>query len=203
MASKTEICNAALTRLAASRITNFETDNTAEAKDCNAIYDLIAEEVMSIGDWPSVRRRASLAQLTSTPAFEFAYAFQLPTDPKCLRITRINDCKPGDIEYTIEGDQLLTNESSISIKYLAFITDTNKYDIDLRQAIIDRLVAELAYKKTGSISTYQASLKYFNDHAKELLARACVGSQSSEIINSDTFTDARNDIWPIDSRLRD
>lgn len=202
MASKTEICNLALTRLSSDRVVNFDTDGTASANDCNAIYDLIAEEVMSMGEWPSVRRRTLLAQLTSTPAFEFTYAYQLPTDPKFLRILRLNEYKPGDIEFSIEGNQLLCNESTASIKYLALVTDTNQYDIDLRQAIVDRLVAELIYKKTGSIPAYSASLKYFNDHAKELLARASVGSQSSESINSDTFIDARNNIWPLDGRLR-
>ena len=201
MASKVQVCNLALTRIAGARITTLE-DGTTEAKDCNAIYDLIAEEVMASGSWPSVRRRASLAQLSITPAFEYSYAYQLPLDPKCLRVISVNESKAGEIDFIIEGSHLLVNESEVSIRYLAFVEDVNSYDIYLRQAIVDRLAAELIYKKTGQLSAYKASLDYAAQHAKELLSMASVAG-SGENINSDTFIDVRNGGWPNEGRLRD
>src|SRR5690606_20524843 len=188
--SKVQICNLALTRIAAARIIDLG-DNTTEAKDCNAIYDLIAEEVMSMGNWPSVRARASLVQLSTIPTFEFTYAYRLPTDPKFLKLIYINESKPGDIRYAIEGNALLCNESSVKIKYLALLSNTEQYDIYLRQAIVDRLAAELSYSRTGQLSLYQEALTYANRHAADLLAQA--GAQdSAEFTNSDTFIDIRS-----------
>jgi len=202
MSSKVQICNLALTRIAASRITAL-TDATVEAKDCSAIYDLIAEEVMSLGAWPSCRRRAALAQLATAPAFEFSYAYSLPTNPKLLKLISINETKAGQTPYIIEGSQLLTDEATINIYYIALITDVNAYDIYLQQAVVDRLTAELIYSKTGQLSAYKAALSYAMDHAKDLLAQAGTASSSSSDINSDTFIDARNSIFPNESRLRD
>lgn len=195
MASKVELCNLALTRIGASRITTLG-DTTVEAKDCNAIYDIIAKQTMSLGTWPSVVRRASLAQLSETPEYEFTYAYQLPTDPKCLRILSINEFKRGEIPFAIEGSTLLCDESTVKIKYLAYITDPESYDIYLEQAVVDRLTAELTYKMTGQTSAYRAALEYANGHARDLLAEAGIGSGSSMYVNSDTFLDARQGIFP-------
>jgi hypothetical protein len=201
MASKIQICNLALTRLSASRIISLD-DNTVESNDCNAIYDLIAEEVMSFGSWMSVRRRAELALSSDTPTYEYTYSFQLPTNPKCLRVISINESKPGDVDFTIEGDKLLINDSTVAIRYLAYITNTESYDIYLRQAIVDRLVAELIYSKTGQLTAYKAALEYYQTHARDLLAQSAIAG-SAENINSDTFIDARLGSFPDDSRMRD
>lgn len=197
MASKVDICNLALTRISASRITALDA-STVEAKDCNALYDLIAEEVMSAGPWPSVVKRAELAQLVDAPTYEFSYAYQLPLNPKCLRVLSINESKIGEIPHSIEGTTLLTDESTIKIRYLAYITDTESYDIYLRQAIVDKLSAELTYKITGQIGAYKSALQYYRDHSRELLAEAGLGAGSSQLVNSDTFIDARWGIWPDD-----
>lgn len=202
MASKVAICNLALSRLGAARVTALS-ENSKEAKDCNAIFDLIAEEVMAMGAWPSATRRATLAQLSTTPEFEFTYTYQLPTDPKFLRILSINDSKRGDIPYAIEGDKLLTNESSLKLRYVANITDPETYDIYLRQAIVDRLVAELTYAVTGQGSMYKAALSYHIEHAQELLALASLGSETAQEINSDTFIDCRGGGFPDEGRPRD
>lgn len=195
MSSKVELCNLALTRIGASRITALD-DTTVEAKDCNAIYDIVAKQTMALGQWPSVIRRASLAQLVDTPTYEFTYSYQLPNNPKCLRLLSINEYKVGEIPFAIEGSTLLTDESTVSIKYLAYVTDTESYDIYLEQAIVDRLCAELVYKITGQRTAMREMLEYSRAHAKELLAEASLGSNSAEYVNSDTFIDGRFSIWP-------
>ena len=78
MASKVEICNLALTRLAAPRITSIE-DGTVSAKDCKAIYELVAEQTMALGPWPSCIKRTELAQLSDAPSYEYTYQYTLPT----------------------------------------------------------------------------------------------------------------------------
>jgi len=198
MADKVQICNLALIRLSATRITSL-TDNTIEAKQCSAIYELIAEQVMSLGPWPSVIRRTALSQLTTTPAYEYKYEYQLPTDPKFLRLLEINENKVGDIPHTVENGKLLVNESIVKIRYISYITDSESYDIYLRQAIADHLVAELTYATTGQIALYKKSLEYAQEHSKELLSQ-CSLQTSAQDVNSDTFIDARSSIWPSEGR---
>lgn len=189
MASKVQIVNRALARLAQARLTSLD-DNTQAGKLANDIYEDVAEETMSEACWTSTLRRATLAQSSTTPAFGYDYQYQLPTNPKCLRVIKINECKPGDIDYRIEGDKLLTNESTASILYVAHITDSESYDIDLRQAIIWRLVIEMAYMYTGQSKVVVALVDKAEKKIAQLISLNSLQG-AREIINSDTFVDAR------------
>ena len=115
MASKVQIANRALTRLGRSRITAFS-DNTDSAKLIDAIYEDVAEDVMSMGQWPSVVNRATLAQVATNPNHGYDHQYQLPTDPKCLRVLTLDEAKPGDNHYSIEGDKLLTDLDTVKIR---------------------------------------------------------------------------------------
>lgn len=194
MSSKVDICNMALTRLAASRITNFN-DGTPEANDCLSLYEMAAKYTMASGSWSSVIRRQTLSQLDETPVYEYNYVYQLPLNPLCLRVLSINEFKPGSLSYKIEGKKLYINSSSVSIKYLAYLQEASDYDIDLEEAIVDRLVAELVYKRTGSLSAYTNALKYAEEHKRELLSRSSMPG-SSEDVNSDDYIDVRLGIFP-------
>ena len=101
MASKVKICNLALSRIGASRITSL-TDGTVESTLCNVLYDDMAEEVMSEGSWSSTIARSALNVTTNTPAFGFSYEFQLPTVPRTLKILNINEDTVGDYDFRIE-----------------------------------------------------------------------------------------------------
>lgn len=190
MSSKVAICNWALAKVSAERITDLDADNTVSAKRLKTIYEEVAESVMSYGSWPSTIRRATLARLSDAPTYEFAYAFQLPTNPKCLRVLELNECRPGSIEYRIENGQLLTDETSMSIKYIAYITDSEQYDTYLKQAIVDRLVSEIAYAVTGQMSIAEKWTQYADKRIQELLTLASIQGTGTELI-SDTFIDVR------------
>lgn len=148
MSSQVQLCNLALSRLGANTITSL-TDGTTEAKLCNTFFDDLVEEVIAEGSWPSTIRRTSLAATTTTPSFDFTYQYQLPVDPKALKILNINESYPNAITYVIEGDKLLCDESSVKIRYVAKITDTSEWDVYLKRAFVSRLSSELAYPITG------------------------------------------------------
>lgn len=191
MSSKVEICNFALSRLGASRITSFD-DQTVEAKTLNAIYDQVAKYVMSKGPWPSVKRRATLAEVSTAPEWGYENQFQLPVDPKCLKVLRVYEDKLGQKEWAIEGDKLLTDESVVKILYLAYITDTEAYDIYLEQAIVSQLIVELAYAKVGQYQVSESVLKFHLQNVEDLLNN-CSVQGSAEIIPSDAFIDVRSE----------
>ena len=148
MASKPQICNMALSRLGASTITSL-TDATTEAKLCNTLFDDLADRVMIQGSWATTIKREELARTVETPEFGFTYAFQLPTSPKCLKVLNVNTSVPGDIEYKIEGDKLLTDESSIKIRYIGRLEDTEDYGTLLTEAVEILLASYLAMSITG------------------------------------------------------
>lgn len=176
MASTVRLCNIALARLGAARITSL-TDNTSEAKLCNTLFDVVAEEVMSEGMWTSTINRATLNRTTNTPAFGYTYEFQLPTSPKALKVLSINEDTTGTYGFRIEGDKLLANVSTMKIQYIGKIEDTESYDPMLQKAIVSRLTAELAYPITGSSAVSERWwAKYEQDVADGLANNGQQGS---------------------------
>ena len=170
MASKVDICNFALSRLGSSSITSL-TDNTIEAKACNLLYDDLADEVMVEGEWTTTVVRTDLAQTTNTPTYEFSLEYQLPVSPFALRVLSIDEGIPGANNYRIEGDKLLTNLTSVNIRYIGRITDTQQYGVLLQRAIVARLALELSYRLTGD-KAFSATLQdqYNNVLASNLSA---------------------------------
>ena len=189
MASKVQICNIALAKLGVDSITSLS-DNTDQAKKCNLLYDDIAIEVMSEGVWSSTVSRVELARTTNTPVFGYSYEFQLPTNPRYLRVLSINEEDPGIYDYAIEGDKLLTNVSTMKIKYQGEITDTESYGVWLRRSIQYRLAAELAYPLTGDSRMAQGLMEqYMRSVADGLAADGLQGS--SENSTSDDLNKVR------------
>ena len=148
MSSKVQICNMALSRLGANTITALS-DNTTEAKLCTTLYDDLADRVMMQGSWTSTIYRVALAQTTNTPAYGYAYEYQLPIDPLCLKVLEVNESAPGSIDHQIEQDKLLTDSASIKIKYIGRLVDTESYGPMLAETIEVLLASYLAFPITG------------------------------------------------------
>lgn len=189
MASKVNICNRALARLGASRITAL-TDNTSEAKYCNLLYNDVAAEVMVMGSWTAATRRAELNATVDTPDFEYSYEFQLPTNPKCLKVLSVDEWSHGAEEFKIEGDKLLSNNSTAHIKYIAYLTDPESYGVYLTSAIIARLAFEMSYPLVGQASI-RADLR--QESLQDIaIALSLDGQQgSADELTSDTLLDVR------------
>ncbi len=179
----------ALSRLGASTITAI-TDSTSEAILCNTFFDDLADQVMVEGSWSSTIRRASLNRTTNTPTFGYTYEFQLPVDPKCLKVLNIDEDVQGNIEYAIEADKLLTDEGTIKIRYIAQLTDTEDWDVNLRQAFTARLAAELAYPITGEQSKVDFE---FNRYIQLLQNGLTIDGQqgSKQVLSPGEFIDIR------------
>lgn len=188
MSSAVEICNLALMQLGETRISSLD-DNTEIATLCKTAYDTVADEVMMQG-WACNTFRTSLAQLDETPSYEFSYVYQLPTDPKCLKVVSINEIKPGLYDFRIENGKLLIDLSTVKIKYFGRLTEPEQYDPTLKQAIIDRLISILAYTVTGDKQLAQEAFKRYlmslNDNQSHN------GQQgATDVLNSDSLVDVR------------
>ena len=167
MASQVEICNMALLQLGAARI-NSISDNSDEARLCSAFYNQTVDLVSVDGKWPTTITRQDLSQTDNTPEFDFTYEYQLPTVPFCLSVVSID----GDVEYVIEGDKLLTDESTASIKYIARLTNPQAYGPHLTQAIVNKLTATLAYPISAQVGVQDRWVNYYDSQLPRLLASA-------------------------------
>ena len=161
--SDTHICNVALARIGHSKpLSGSLSADTTKAGDlCRLFYDATRELMLRAHPWNFSIKRAALAASATAPNHEYDYAFPLPTD--YLRIVRTsweatgwssrdeavkvfwdNPSIPYRIENHLGAKALLTNESALSIEYVADITDTSLFDALFTDCFEQRLAAEIA-----------------------------------------------------------
>jgi hypothetical protein len=143
MASDVEIANIALVKLGSKTITSFG-DNSDQARACNLLFAPTRDAVLEDFPWSFATKRATLAQLVAVPAYGFAHQYQLPTDT-----VRILETDSDSEPWRREADKILSNRSSMAIKYTAQITDPNQFTPAFRKALSSRLAYELTMAITG------------------------------------------------------
>jgi len=177
MANRVSICNLGLTILGADRITAME-ENSENARRLTAIYDYCVDDVLRAHPWNFAIQRQALAQLTTTPAFGYDYEYQLPGN--CLRVIEVSDGTNLIEDYKIEGRKLLTDETTVKIKFIVNVTDPNQYTSQFIMVLSARLAAELAY----AISNNKANAELVMEIYKERLQNAKeVDAQESDSVN--------------------
>lgn len=141
------ICNLALTKLGADRITALDEDTT-NGRACNAIYESIRDDVLTEHPWGFAQKRAALGLIDEDPEFTDDYVtliYQIPTD--CLKVNFTN---VESALVKIEGDRILSDTASLEIKYTYRNETPQQYFSKFVMALATRLAAELAYPITSS-----------------------------------------------------
>lgn len=191
MATEVSICSNALRRLGDSPITSLS-DDTERARLCNALYEPARDSLLRSHAFNFSITRASLAKSATTPAFEFAHQFILPTDPFCLRVLKMefDDFKFKIENLAGEGRVLLTDQGTANILYIAKITDTTLFDAIFVDTLTAKLAAELAYPVTNSTSLQTQMERLYKLKLTEARSIDSTEGFIDDII-SDTFTDFR------------
>ena len=164
--SVVDICNQALYLLGTNVITSLA-DGTRTANLCNLMWYEVLDTVLRDHPWNCAIVRDELAVDATAPEYEFSYRYQLPADPYCLRLlgTDQDQYVDGDgkqyYEYKIEGRYILTNATTLKIKYIGRITDVAQYDSLLVSALAAKLAAELAFPITKSHSVVASMGKLY------------------------------------------
>jgi len=191
MATEVSICANALRRLGDDPITSL-TDDTERARLCNAFYSDARDAVLRSHPWNFAITRATLAQLSDTPAYGFNYQYALPTNPYCLRVLEM---EYKDYIFKVEnvathGRVLLTDEGTAKILYIARITDTTLFDAMFVDTLTAKLAVDLAYPVTNSMQVQTNMQKLYQLKLSE--ARSIDGQEGFiDDLVSDTFTDFR------------
>lgn len=179
MASTVDICNSALNMLGGATIISL-TENSKNGRLCNQRYEPVRDAIFRSHPWNCLIQRIDLAANTETPNFQWKFQFTLPSD--CLRVLRTENSNfSNEEQYRIEGRNLLTNQSTIKIQYVAKITDTTKYDTLLIETISARLAAELCYPITQSATLMDRMFALYDAKIKEArFADATEGSSDDD-----------------------
>lgn len=119
MATRLQIANGALIKLGGRTIVSLAgTDK--ESRLCNERLDPCRQAVLRSYPWQFATKRVELTTLATAPAFGYTNAFTLPTD--CLRVVTVNE---GDEQYRVENQVLLSDASSIRLRYVYdYVSDT-------------------------------------------------------------------------------
>ena len=191
MASAVDIANSALNLLGASTISAF-TDDSKNARLINQRYEPVRNRVFRSHAWNCLHKRVQLAQNSTAPVVEYSHAYALPSD--CLRVLKIHngttDSIASAIDYKLEGRNIVTDEGTIYLIYIALDTDPNNYDTYLQESISHQLAADLAYAVTNNATLADKYMTRADERLRE--ARFIDATENSlGTIESSEFTDAR------------
>jgi len=127
--SETKICNQSLAKIGAKRINNLDTDSSVEAIHCRTHYEPTRDALERSHSWRFARARVVLSQDTTDPAFEWDNQFILPNDFLRFRsIYEEDGATSRSRRHAIEGQRLLTNLSTVSLRYIKKVTDVTEFD---------------------------------------------------------------------------
>lgn len=176
MTTDVEICNLALSRVRASRIGSLTDNQSAEAIQCNIIYPLARDHLLSSHAWGFAKETRALSLTGNTPD-EWLYEYDYPND--CLDIHYVLPPEAGinivtnagvstpridyePIPYEVGTGEngsrvILTDYEEAYISYTKMVTDTRLFDAVFVQALAWLMAIDLAIPLGGdSGEKYQA-----------------------------------------------
>lgn len=141
--SEVAIYNLALQEIGRGMRVTATDENTNAARTLTARYPYARDATLRAYDWNFATSRASLAANAVAPVYEFAFAYDLPADPFCLRVRNVFGANMTD--WRVEGRQILTSFGSpIQIKYTSRVTSVGLMDPLFIATLACRLAAECA-----------------------------------------------------------
>jgi hypothetical protein len=148
------VVNQALIRLGADTIVTMDSPSSKRAKLAVMSVTTARDECLQKNHWCFAIKRESLAPLTETPAFEWAYMYQLPSD-----YLGIIKSYPANLSFAIEGDVLLTNEATFCLRYTRKVEDIPKMPPLFKRAWALHLAGILCTSLTASVQSLPREIK--------------------------------------------
>ncbi len=161
MPGEVDVVNLGLRRIGATPIVSL-TDGSVSANAADDVYSEIRDDLLRSHPWNFATKRIKLAQSTSTPVFEFDYAYPLPSD--WLRTVSVHDNDAGYSTILYRMEQLsnqrviVTSASEVWLRYVSEVTDPNIMPPDFRNVLSFSIARDLAVPLASS-NTLQASME--------------------------------------------
>lgn len=185
--SETSICNMALTSLGAPRILDTITEETEQARKCNAIFDDLRDQELSSFPWGFATEMVAPAKVSGTPLYDYTYIYQKPSD--CLRIYRN---QYPEHSFKVVGDKIYSGESPFRIEYIKQVTDTSMFSGEFINVLVARLKFELSYSFTNSSTLPMRLFDLYKDQRRMAWAVESQGRQTPGSVQDDRWVNARN-----------
>lgn len=165
MASEVQICNRALQRLGAGRISAMDADSP-EAREVNVAYEPLRDFLLRSHPWSFAVSRAALAASADAPIGDDAPAYQYPWPTDALRILLP---KSANLDWIMEGRKILTNDSApLYVRYIVKVTDPNLMDPMFRET----LACWIAYETCEAITQSNSKKAGLLNDLKVMIAEA-------------------------------
>ena len=191
MASIVDIANNALNILGASTISSL-TEDTKNARICNQRFENVRNRVFRGHPWNCLIKRVQLAQNSTAPVIEYTYAYALPSDfLRCLKIHNgTTDSVASNLDFKVEGKNIVTDEATVYLVYIAKDTDPNNYDSYLYEVLGYQLAADIAYGITNNATLAKNLLVDADEKLRE--SRFVDATENStDTVEASEFTNAR------------
>lgn len=189
MATKTEICNTALQKIGAGRITSISQD-TNPARVLNALFDIVRQSELRQHPWSFAITRTSIAADAEEPEFGKAYSYTLPA--LCLRVLPpYPEMNLADLDWEIEGRQIYTDETApLYLRYIQDVTDTAQWDALFVDAFATKLAFEACEELTQSNSKKEG-LRTDYDQAIKRAKRTNAIERTAQVPPDDSWVTVR------------
>lgn len=157
MASKTQICNLAISHIGVGKeIANVDTDKGDEASACRRYYETCRDVALRDFPWPFATVVESLALIEEDPNDEWAYSYRYPTD--CILFRRIlsgirNDSRQTRVPFRIINDSsgrlIYCDAEDAVAEYTKKETNPDLYTPDFYLALSFLIAAHIAPRLTA------------------------------------------------------
>lgn len=172
--SETELANLALAEIGAKRITNLDTDTSAEAVTCRQHFAHVRNTLLRSHPWSFAKKTLALSQSATAPvaSAEWDAAWALPGDMvRLIRVVGPSADLPLD-RFEIAGQFLHTRgQSTITIVYVTHSSPVNEWDDLFVDALRFKLASEIAGTLTGNPQAGNDALTKYKNMALPDAAR--------------------------------
>ena len=198
MASKTEICNLALSHLGiGTEISDIVTEQSPEAKVCRRFYDVILGMTLRDRNWTFATVFTDLALIEEDPNTEWGFSYRQPSG--CVKVRRIlsgirNDTRDSRIPYKIGNDGtgilIFCDMEDAILEYTELVTNPELFPPDFVLAHSYNLAAHIAPRITAG------------DPFKNRPLMLSLYASTLEMASKNSFNEERNDLPPESEFIR-
>jgi|GEM_PF-1696874 hypothetical protein len=137
----TQICNLALSRIGARRLSAYESDTSVEGTSCRLHYELALDGLLRRHQWDFAKDSKRLTKLPAAVAPQYPAAWQLPAD--CVRILGASTEGKTITDYARHGRLLLCeNYATVDLEYISNAVPVSQWD----SLFVEALALALAKK---------------------------------------------------------
>lgn len=187
--NKTAICNKALRKLGAKPLMNVDTDDSKESTQCLAVYDEVLREILREFNWSFAITRQELNLDITAPIYDWTYQFILPTTPQIIKLLEVVDVGGDEIEYSREGNYIMTDESRVFIKYIAKENNPNRYDSIFIDCFATKIASEICFTLTSDQSLQNSLLEQYIFKIGQ--AKMLNMQENNNVITGSTYNERR------------